>query len=176
VNKKEDPTPVHGQVVQAKDVLFERELKAQCLRPIHLDREQVYRLRDGLEIVSAIQESTRLLYVVNTDLRESIEAARSKAPNRQLVGSVRIQRFPVKKSPALGKLQRASDWIPIPRTRKLVKKMVADQAEHMTKLAAEGRRLTLWWTIAWTWVLLGWYGITHPIMQLLKAIRGRTAS
>jgi hypothetical protein len=78
--------------------------------------------------------------------------------------------------PSTAKIEAVTDWFPSPKTRKLLRKLVADQAEHMTELAAKGRHRSARWTWLCTWALLLWYGPIHLIRSVMSAVRGRRAS
>lgn len=74
---------------------------------------------------------------------------------------------------ATAKLQRAVDWFPSPRTRKVLVKMVADQEALIAKLMTDGRFKTARWQIGVTWVLIAYTGMLHLVASLMSAIRGK---
>lgn len=79
------------------------------------------------------------------------------------------------KAPSLSPLVKATDFFPSPKTRKLLKKMVADQGTHIESLSDEGRFKTARWIWFSTWFLLVWCGCHSLITTVAKAIRGRAA-
>lgn len=83
--------------------------------------------------------------------------------------------FTRKDAPSIGPLVKATDFFPAPKTRKLLKKMVADQGDHIETLTVEGRVKTARWIWISSWFLLVWYGCHGLITSVAKAIRGRAA-
>lgn len=81
--------------------------------------------------------------------------------------------FTKKEEPSIGLLVRATDFFPTPKTRKLLKKMVADQGDHIQILAKCGRFKTARWIWLSSWFLLIWYGFHGLVTSIAKAIRGR---
>jgi hypothetical protein len=92
---------------------------------------------------------------------------------RFMVNSSRL--FNKQRAPSMGPLVKATDFFPSPKTRKLLKKMVADQGTHIESLSDEGRFKTARWIWFSTWFLLVWYGCHSLITTVAKAIRGRAA-
>jgi len=72
-------------------------------------------------------------------------------------------------------LRSATDWFPSPKTRKLLKKLVSDQLEHVDHLVATRRVGTARWQWCWTWLLLFWYGGLHAASGVARAMRGMAA-
>lgn len=77
--------------------------------------------------------------------------------------------------PSIGPLVRATDLFPTPKTRKLLKKLIADQGDHIQTLTDAGRFKTARWIWLSSWFLLVWYGFHGLVTSVAKAIRGRAA-
>lgn len=74
--------------------------------------------------------------------------------------------------PSMDKLVEAVDWFPVPKTRKLLRKMVSEQGVHIDELAKKGRinAAKAQWYMSWG--LLGWYGLRGLVTSIAKAVRG----
>ena len=78
-------------------------------------------------------------------------------------------------NPEVSGLLIATDWFPAPKTRKLLKKLVSDQAAHIQNLTSANRLNAARWIWASTWVLLIWYGAKDIVLGIAKAVRGSSA-
>ncbi len=67
------------------------------------------------------------------------------------------------------------DWIPSPKTRKLLTKVVADQVAHLRDLERNGRYKAAKWQLYASWGLIAWYGVLHTVSSVFKAVRGKIA-
>lgn len=79
------------------------------------------------------------------------------------------------RGPSINSLIAAVDLFPAPRTRKLLKKLVADQGEHIGELTSTGRFKAARWIWLVTWALLLWYGARSLVSSVAKAVQGRAA-
>lgn len=70
----------------------------------------------------------------------------------------------------------AVNCVPSPKARKLLLKLVADQAEHIAELDRLGARKTARWNWWCTWGLIAWYACMHTVTNVMKAVRGRSAT
>ncbi len=83
---------------------------------------------------------------------------------------------PTPKRPSLGRLQNLNDWIPSPKIRKTLGKMLADQAVHVNELYDAGRYKAAKLAVASTWALWAWYFIQRPVVALIAELVKRAAS
>lgn len=67
------------------------------------------------------------------------------------------------------------DLLPDPKSRKLVRKMAADQFAHIHELERKGKIRAARWQLAATWGLVIWYGILYSISTVARAVRGKIA-
>ncbi len=81
----------------------------------------------------------------------------------------------LRQAPTVNSLVAAADLFPSPKTRKLLKKMLADQAEHIQSLSAKGRNWSAWWIWTTSWIMLIWYAAHGLLTSVMKAIKGRAA-
>lgn len=66
------------------------------------------------------------------------------------------------------------DWVP-GTSRKVLKKMIADQDAHIVDLHERGCLRAARFQIAATWGLIGWYLFKHLISGVARAIKGKFA-
>jgi hypothetical protein len=77
-----------------------------------------------------------------------------------------------KATPGLRSLSRVSDLIPTPKLRKRIKKLIADQADHLQKLKNAKRLGSARWIVFCTWLLVAWYVFSAPVSAVINAIAG----
>ena len=63
------------------------------------------------------------------------------------------------------------DWLPVPKTRKLVKKLVADQVAHIRALEAAGKTRAARWQLCATWWLVMRAATRHTFSGVASAVR-----
>lgn len=66
--------------------------------------------------------------------------------------------------------------VPSPKTRKVLSKLVTDQADHIAELETLGCWKSARWNWWCTWALILWYAGMHTATNVMKAVRGRSAT
>ena len=66
--------------------------------------------------------------------------------------------------------------VPSPKTRKLLMKLVADQADHIRQLQEFSSHRSARWNWWLTWAMILYVGLTHFVMNIARAFRGRSAA
>ncbi len=79
-----------------------------------------------------------------------------------------IPRAPQRQARPLTQLTALTDLIPMPATRKLQRKFLADEAAEIHDLRLAGRVRAAQWRSGCAWVLWGWYLLRAPFSALLR--------
>lgn len=99
-----------------------------------------------------------------------VETAFSISPIK-LPNSLLLPKAP----PSTQTIDAVADLVPSPKTRKLLKKMIAEQQAHISDLSAAHRPKAAYWAWSCTWGLLVWYTLLHGVSGVSRAIRGKIA-
>lgn len=70
----------------------------------------------------------------------------------------------------------AVNFVPSPKTRKLLKKLVADQTAHIAEMEASGQFKAARWNWWCTWWMIIYNTLIHTVTHAAKAVRGKSAT
>lgn len=108
------------------------------------------------------------------------EVKTRESKRRRTLIYIRFPLYPrekiVARPPRIDLLVNVVDLVTSPNTRKLLGKLVADQADHIQNLVNADRMNAARWIFWSTWPLLLWYFAKDLVLSVTKAWRGKSVS